>query len=229
MKKTTLVVFLLLTSSNLFASTISPQINSIESEWADIYYTENNSQQKAHYPALIQKARILSEKNPEAIEPVIWWAILIATNAAFETPLKALSSIETAKNLLEHCIKTDPEALKGAALVVLGTLYYMTPGWPISFGDQEKANILFQRALEINPLSVDSNYFYADYLLSKDDIKNAQIYFKRAIAVPSRPNQQFADTQLKEEARTALINAQNRKLQNGKNKFLSLFSSAEAQ
>ncbi len=228
MKKTTFVAFLLLLTSNLFASSITAEINQIESRWATIYYAENSSQQKAHYPALINRAQDLSTKNPQAVEPLIWKAILLATNAAHQSPFKALESINTAKELLEHCIKTQPEALEGAAHVVLATLYYMTPGWPISFGNNERAESLFITALEINPLSIDSNYFYGDYLLSQDNTKNAQIYFKRALKAPIRQHQQYADKQLKKEALTALRNTQDSKLTSGKNKFFSLFTSASA-
>jgi tetratricopeptide (TPR) repeat protein len=229
MKKTTIVAFLILASSKLLASNISSEINEIESNWANIYYSENNSQQRQHYPALIERPKKLSQEPPNEISPVIWQAIIIATNAAYQSPFTALESITTAKKLLEHCIKVNPQALDGTALVVLGTLYYMTPGWPISFGDQDKAELLFLEALKINPDSIDSNYFYADYLLSQDNLKKAQKYFKRALQAPTRTHQQFADTQLKQEALIALENSKFRKLEMGKNKFFSLFSSANSQ
>lgn len=228
MKKTTFVAFLLLSSSNLFASSIMTEINKIESRWANIYYAESASQQKAHYPVLINKIKDLSHKNPQAIEPIIWKAILIATNAAYQSPFKALESINIAKELLEHCIKTQPEALEGAAHVVLATLYHMSPGWPISFGNNDRAKSLFKTALQINPLSIDSNYFYGDYLLSQNDINNAQVYFKRALEAPIRQHQQYADNQLKKEAFTALKNSQDSKHISDKNKFFSLFTSAKA-
>ncbi len=229
MKKTTIVAFLLLTSGNLFASTINSEINSIESRWANIYYAENSTQQKDHFPALIKQTQELAKKHPKQVEPLIWQAILIATNAAYEAPFDALHSINKAKTLLEHCIKKQPKALSGAAQVALATLYYMTPGWPISFGDDARAETLFKKALQINPLSIDSNYFYGDYLLTKNDIKNARTYFKRAIEAPIRKNQQFADIQLKKEAFTALKNTEDRKLTADKSRFLSLFSSANAK
>lgn len=228
MNKTTIVAFLILTSNNLFANNINPAINQIESQWANIYYSENSSEQNKQYTTLIESTKKLAKDNPEAMEPIIWQAIIISTNAAYQSPFKALESIKTAKKLLERSIKTDPTALDGAAQVTLGTLYYMTPGWPISFGSEEKAKSLFKTALTINPNTIDSNYFYADYLLTQGDVKTAQTYFQRAIESPTRPHQQYADTQLKKEALTALKNTKLRKLQAGKNKFLSLFSSAKS-
>jgi len=228
MNKTTVVAFLILISCKLSAADLQPEINRIESQWASLYYAQNNSEQKRLYPLLLKKIELLARKNPNSIEPVIWQAIVIATNAAFETPFKALESINTAKNLLEHSIEKQADALEGAALVVLGTLYYMTPGWPISFGDEKKAESLFKRALKINPTGIDTNYFYADYLLTQEKLDSAQQYFKRATSLPARPQQYFADTQLKKEALIALNNTKLRKLETGKNKFLSLFSTAKA-
>ncbi len=227
MNKTTFVAFLLLSSSNLFANNLEPEIDQIESQWANIYYAKNSTQQSKLFPKLIKNTQKLAQKHPNSIEPIIWQAIVISTNAAFEQPLKALESIETAKKLLEHAIKTEPHALEGAAQVTLGTLYYMTPGWPISFGSSEKAESLLKQALAINPRSIDSNYFYADFLLSKDRIDDAQKYFKKAINAPVRNNQKFADQQLKNEATLALKRTEQRILEKGKNRFWSLFSNAK--
>ena len=35
----------------------------------------------------------------------------------------------------------------------LGVLYYKVPGWPIGFGDKDKARDLLQKALAVNPVS----------------------------------------------------------------------------
>ncbi len=200
------------------------EINNIESQWARIYYAQNISQKKIGYPLLLEKIKKLSEKNPEAVEPLIWEALIIATIAEFESPFTALDSINTAKSILEKTIQLSPDSLDGAAFVILGTLYYLTPGWPISFGDQNRAELLLKKGLEINPKSIDSNYFYGDYLLTKNKIAEAQKYFQLAINAPSRPEQQYADEQLKKEAFTALTNTQQRKLDSGRNNFMSIFS-----
>ncbi len=228
MKKTTVVALLLLFSNALSANNITPEINKIESQWANIHYSKNSTEQRSEYPALLNKIQGLSKKHPEAIELIIWQAIIISTNAAYETPFSALESLQEAKRLLELAIRDQPEALEGAAYVALGTLYYMVPGWPISFGDQNKAEQLLKIALNINPHGIDPNYFYADYLLSKDKISEAEKYFKLALTAPSRPEQLFADNQLKNEALISLQKTEQRKLDSEKNKFLSLFNSAKS-
>lgn len=228
MNKTTFVAFLLLASNNVYANELTPQINKIESEWANIYYNKSSSVQGSYFPKLLNTTKKLSLQHPKAVELKIWQAIIIATNAAFESPFTALESINKAKTILEQSITENPNALGGAALVTLGTLYYMTPGWPISFGDQQKAEHLLKKALTINPNSIDSNYFYADFLLNKGELTKAEKYFKLALNIPSRKEQIFADEQLKKEAKTALISTELRKLNSGKNRFQSLFTSAKS-
>ena len=228
MNKTTVVAFLILASNIIYAKDIIPEPGRIESQWATIYYAQNNSEQKKSYSALLKETTSLLNRQPESTELMIWQAIIISTHAAFENPFVALQSINKAKIILETVIQKKPDALDGAAFVALGTLYYMTPGWPISFGDQDKAEKLLRTALEINPHGIDSNYFYADYLLSKNEIDLASKYFKRALKSPNRQDQIYADQQLKNEAMIALKNTQQRRLDSGRNKFWSLFSSVKS-
>ncbi len=228
MIKTTIVAFLLLTSSLLSANTIISEIAEVESEWASIYYGQSITEQKRSYPVLLERTQSLLEKFPESVELLIWKAIIISTNAAYQSPFTALTSIHNAKKLLELAIQKNPKALDGAAFVTLGTLYYMTPGWPISFGDKDKAEQLLKKGIDLNPQSIDAHYFYADYLLSKNEINQATKYFKLALLVPNRSGQIYADKQLKKEAILALKNTERRKLDSGKNKFLSLFFTAKS-
>lgn len=229
MNKTTIVAFLLLLTSNAAnANNFNSEINTIESLWAHIYYDKNESEQRSNYPKLLKKTQELEAHYPNAPELLIWQAIIIATNAAFETPFTALESLKNSKRLLQKAIQIDPNALEGAAFVTLGTLYYLAPSWPLSFGDEEKAEKLLKKGLDINPNSIDANYFYADYLLSSDNVSKATKYFNLALTAPTRPEQQFADIQLKNEAQIALQKTQQRVVESGKFKFLSLFSSAKA-
>lgn len=228
MNKTTAVAFLILASNIIYANDARPELGKIESQWATIYYAQNNSEQKKNYSALLKDTTSLLNQHPESAEVMIWQAIIISTHAAYENPFSALDSINKAKRILETAIHKNPNALDGAAFVALGTLYYMTPGWPISFGDQNKAEKLLRTALKINPKGIDPNYFYADYLLSINKAEQASKYFKLALKSPSRPDQAYADQQLKNEALLALQNTQQRKVDSEKNKFWSLFSSARS-
>jgi tetratricopeptide (TPR) repeat protein len=226
MYRATIVVFLLLFSAQLLASDLTASIADLESAWASVYYQSDEARQKRAYPELMEKATELVNRYPDAAEPKIWLATIMSTNAAFESSLTALSTLEKAKKLLEEAIGIDPKALDGAAYVTLGTLYYMLPGWPVSFGDDEMAEQLLKASLQINPEGIDANYFYADFLLRQDRAMEAEAFFNKATQAPVRKQQAFADTQLQNEARLALAHAQQRKANTGKNKFQSLFTTA---
>lgn len=224
MNKATIVVFLLLFSLPLRATDLASSIANLESAWAQSYYLSSDHQQKQQFPILLERANALAKLNPQAAEPKVWQAILLSTLAGHQSSLKALSTIKEAKILLEEAIRLNPRALDGAAYVTLGTLYYMVPGWPLAFGDNQMAEQLLKTALEINPNSLDANYFYADLLMQQGKVREAEIYLKKATQLPIRKHQMLADSRLQEDARQALNNSQNH--QNEYHKFTSVFNTA---
>ncbi|NOU21412.1 MAG: tetratricopeptide repeat protein [Methyloglobulus sp.] len=225
MKKTTFVALLLL-SVQCFAEDLTPSVQAIESEWASIYYKLPKNKQEAAYDTLLIKAEQLADQFPHAAEPLFWQALVIATHAELQDGFTALKAIHQSRDLLLQAIKINPQTANGSAYVTLGTLYYMVPSWPIAFGDNEKAEKMFQAALKINPNGIDANYFYGDFLLANNQPKEAQKYFEKALSSPSRKEQSFADSKLKDEVKLALANTKNRKINGVKNAFLSLFNSA---
>ena len=94
--------------------------------------------------------------------------------------------------------------LDGSAYNSLGVLYYKVPGWPIGFGDKDKARELLQQALAINPQGIDPNYFYAEYLVETKHADEAVPYLERALQAPPRPGRNVADAGRREEARALL-------------------------
>jgi tetratricopeptide (TPR) repeat protein len=225
MKKTTFVALLLLSLQG-FAGDLMSSTQAIESEWASIYYKLPKNQQAVAYGALLNKAKQLAGQFPNKAEPLFWQAVILATNAEHQDGFSALQSINQSKELLLEAIGMDPKTANGSAYVTLATLYYMVPQWPIAFGDNEKAEQMFQEALKINPNGIDANYFYGDYLLANNKSQEAQQYFEKALLAPSRKEQQFADNKLKDEVKLALANTKSRKINAVKPAFLSLFNSA---
>jgi tetratricopeptide (TPR) repeat protein len=224
MKKTTFVALLLLSTQSM-AESLNDSLQGIESEWASIYYNMPKQKQGSAYCRLLDKTINLSRQHPNNAEPIIWEAIVKATNADHQDAVSALESIHEARDLLLKAIEINPQAMDGSAYVTLGTLYYMAPKWPIGFGDEETAKKMLETALKINPNGIESNYFYGDFLLSSNNLNEAEKYFKRAIALPARTEQIYADNQLKEQARLALKNTKERRLSAAKGLFASLFNS----
>jgi len=212
MIKTTCVAILLLISSAASARPLDDAIQKLESDWAKAYYQQTHEQQKASLSALIEQAQTLRQQYPDAVEPKIWHAVLLSTQAANLPAFEALNALDNAKTLLEQSIKQNPKALAGTAYTTLGTLYFMAPPWPISFGDNEKARQMLLKGLKINPDGIDSNYFYAKFLLSQGQDQDALSYLKKALAAPIRKTQQFADSQLKQEVIAVLNHSDKEKL-----------------
>ena len=223
MKKTTFVALLLL-SSQCLAESLNDSLLSIESEWATIYYSTPKQKQGTGYSRLLDRTINLAKQHPNNAEPIIWEAIVKAANADHQDAVSALEAIHEARDLLLKAIAINPQAMDGSAYVTLGTLYYMAPKWPIAFGDEATAQKMLQTALKINPDGIDSNYFYGDFLLSNNNLNEAEKHFKRAIAIPVRAKQFYADNQLKEQARLALKNTKEQRLSATKSLFASLFN-----
>ena len=136
---------------------------------------------------------------PNAAEYLIWRGIIKSSYANAKGGLGALSLAESAKADLEQAIAKDPTALQGSALTSLGVLYAKVPGWPIGFGDDDKAKALLEQALQINPDGIDPNYFYAEFLYEEHEYKQAISYLEKARQAPARPERASADAGRQQE------------------------------
>ncbi len=225
MKKSVFVVLLLL-STQCLAESLKDSLKDIEAEWASIYYSTPKSKRGPAHVRLLNKTTNLTRQYPNSAEPLFWQAVVKATYADHQDAFSALSAIHEARDLLVKAIKINPATMNGSAYVTLGTLYYMVPKWPVSFGDDDAAKQMLEAALKINPDGIDTNYFYGQFLLLHNKLNDAAVYFERASSAPARAEQLYADNQLKAEARFALKNTQERKINSEKGIFLSVSNSA---
>lgn len=145
-------------------------------------------------------------KNPELL---IWEAILKSTYAGKASGLSALSLVKGARSALEKALSLDDMAMQGSAYTSLGALYYQVPGWPIAFGSDKKARQMLEKAVQLNPAGIDSNYFYGDFLLQKKEYGAAKVAFEKALAAPDRPGRTLADSGRRGEIRSRLANIES--------------------
>lgn len=209
------------------ASPVADALNNIESEWAKIYYQVPKKEQGPAYAKLLEKTHGFVKQYPKEAGLIYWHAVVKASYADHQDPVSALSAIHEVRDLLQRSIALDPKSMGGSAYVVLGTLYHLTPSWPIAFGDDDEAEKMLQAALKISPDGIDSNYYYGQFLLDKGDKKQARQYFERASKAPVRPEQVFADTQLEQEAKLALKNVGDDTMAKKKEAFSSLSAAAK--
>lgn len=197
MKKIIFIV-LLLSSSFVFAE-ISNDVKQLQHEWAEIKYKTPEKAQEKKFEALVNKAEALVAKSPNDVHAVIWEGIIRSTYAGAKGGLGALGQVKKAKASFEHALEINPVALNGSAYTSLGSLYYQVPGWPIGFGDSEKAEEMLKKGLETNPDGLDSNFFYADYLKSEGKYADSLAAFEKAMKAPARPSRELADQGRKKE------------------------------
>jgi len=222
-------VVLLLLSTQCFSKSFEDSVKDIEAEWASIYYNTSQSKQGPAYAQLLDKIMSLARQYPNTAEPLFWQAVVKATYADQQDPFSALGAIHEARDLLVKAIKINPKTMDGSAYVTLGTLYYMVPKWPVSFGDDDAAKEMLETALKINPDGIDSNYFYGEFLLLHNKPNDAALYLERAASAPARAGQLYADNQLKAEAKRALQNTQKRKNNDERGILLSVFNSTSTK
>jgi tetratricopeptide (TPR) repeat protein len=196
----TLLLFAGLNAASLAAQpNLDDAIADVGHRWAKISYQTPEAGREAAFGPLIAHAQEVAQSFPGRAEPMIWQAIILASAAKAEGGLGALSKAKEARDFLLAAEKINPTALDGSVYNSLGSLYAKVPGWPIGFGDKKKAKAYFEKALAINANGIDPNYFYADLLADQGEYAKAVDHLKRALAAPSRPGREDADSGRRQE------------------------------
>jgi tetratricopeptide (TPR) repeat protein len=170
------------------------QLLSIQQAWAQVNYETPAGDARAQaFEALEKRAENFARQHPGRAEALIWEGIIESSYAGAKGGLGALGLAKEARGNLEKALEIDPAALDGSAYTSLGTLYYRVPGFPVGFGDDDKARKLLRKALELNPNGIDPNYFYADFLYGEGEYAEALKYLERAAKAPPRPGREAAD------------------------------------
>ncbi|WP_430318597.1 tetratricopeptide repeat protein [Pseudomonas nitroreducens] len=168
-------------------------LSAIQQRWAQIQYQMPEAQRAAAFEKLAGDAETFTREQPQAAEAWIWNGIVTSSWAGATGGLGALGKVKAARASLEKALALDPNALQGSAYTSLGALYDRVPGWPIGFGDSDKADKLLRKALQLNPEGIDSNYFWGDHLYRQGHYVEARAALQKALQAQPRPGRELAD------------------------------------
>lgn len=185
-------------------------IADIQHAWAKANYDTPKDQQAKIFQTLVKQARDVAAAYADKAEPKVWLAIVLSTDAGVTGGLGALGKVKEARKHLEEAEAIDATVLDGSVYTSLGSLYYQVPGWPIGFGNDDKAEEYLQKALAANPDGIDPNYFYGDFMLEEGKAAEAKKYFEKALAAPARANRPLADQGRKNEIAAKLSKVEER-------------------
>ena len=188
----------------LTQAAVLDDVKRLQDRWAEINYQLEGKTQLSAFEQLVSEATALTAANPAAAEAWIWSGIIKSTYAGAKGGLGALALAKASKADLEQALELDPRALQGSAYTSLGALYYSVPGWPVGFGDHEKAEELLKEALLQNPEGIDSNYFYGSFLITEKRYAEARNYLQKAQKAAPRDGRALADTGRQQEIADAL-------------------------
>lgn len=167
-------------------------------DWEHIKFqeTDKNLQEK-QMAALADRATQIVQQYQGQPDAEIWLGIIISEQASMASengsPFKALGFAKQARSILEKVEKVDPYALDAGAPTSLGVLYYRVPGWPVGFGDKQKARQLLEEAVRDAPKGLDANYFYGDFLMEQHEYPAAEKVFRYALTLPPHPDRPIWD------------------------------------
>lgn len=182
----------------------SDAVKAIQTDWAEAMYKQTGDAKEKQLEALSEKARSIVAETPKDADALIWEGIVISSYAGAKGGLGALSLVKEAKGAFEKAIGMNPKAMDGSAYTSLGSLYYQVPGWPLGFGNDEKAEEFLKKGLAVNPNGIDPNYFYGDFLYRQARYSEAERALVHALEAPARPGRELADEGRRGEIQTLL-------------------------
>ncbi len=161
--------------------------------WSDVYYLQPETAREKGMQPVIAGAQALQKEFPGRAEPLIMEAVARSAWAEKSGRLTALEQAKIARALLEESIGRDARALEGAAWVTLGALYYRVPGWPVGFGDDDRAREYLEKAIRLNPDNLDAYFFLGEFLHQEGEKTLARETWRRGLQTPRRARFPVAD------------------------------------
>jgi len=210
-------ILLLAAVSGLTNAGAMDDVRKLQKGWAEATYNLSGDAQEKAFEKLVTQADNITHQYPSSAETWIWNGIIKSSFAGVKGGLEALGLVKDSRAALQKAISINPDAMQGSAYTSLGTLYFKVPGWPIAFGDDEQAELLLKKALTINPDGIDSNYFYAEFLMEDGKYADAKKYLQKAQQAAPRASRPLADKGRQQQIRELLASIDEKLLSSATN------------
>ncbi len=122
--------------------------------------------------------------NPEDVRGLFWKAASMGKMAEDGGVLNALKMLRPMEELLLKVVTLDEKYENAGAHRALGRMYHKLPGFPISFGSNQKAFQHLQRAHELFPRDVITRAFFAELLFDVGRAEEARRHASFVLATP---------------------------------------------
>ncbi|WP_434603796.1 tetratricopeptide repeat protein [Pseudomonas sp. R1-7] len=181
------------------------RLSDIQHNWAHIQYELPEGQRADAFEKLAAQTSAFKQERQSVAEAWIWSGIVNSSWAGAKGGIGALGKVKDARSDLEKALALDPKALQGSAYTSLGALYDRVPGWPLGFGDSDKAEQMLTQALQLNPDGIDSLYFWGDHLYRQKRYNEAKAALQKALKAAPRVGREAADAGRRKEIDALLV------------------------
>ena len=168
------------------------EVSELRAAWDDANFVLQGDDQKRALLELVELCPAILKKLDGNQSALTWCGIVNSSYAGRASALSAMKYAKAARAGLEAALELPQSEMTGIASTSLGALYFKVPGWPIGFGDEDKARELLEAGLQANPEDLDANFFMADFLIEEDELEAAQTFLEKAAQAPIQSGREKA-------------------------------------
>lgn len=122
--------------------------------------------------------------NVNDVRGLFWKSAAMGKIAEDSGVFNALRMLRPMENMLLRVVALDEHYENAGAHRALGRMYHKLPGFPISFGSNDKALMHLKRAHELFPQDVITRAFYAELLYDIGKKQEARYHAEFVLATP---------------------------------------------
>lgn len=146
--------------------------------------SDSAEEQKAVAQLGYQWAQELYARNPNDTSAIYFMSLNLLLYAQSKGVLDTLFSLQKVKQFAERAHAKDPKFLYNSPGIALGALYLFAPGFPVAFGDVDKAEAYLLEAVKNEPRNTTALTILGAVYAKKGETQKALEAFERVRKVP---------------------------------------------